>query len=79
MNLNINVLAETHQVYALDMVGFGKTDKPEVAYSFPYLAQFVHDFMEIQGITKAIIVGFSLGGGVTLQFTIIICVHLVYE
>jgi 4,5:9,10-diseco-3-hydroxy-5,9,17-trioxoandrosta-1(10),2-diene-4-oate hydrolase len=68
--LNINTLAEHHRVYAIDLVGFGRSDKPSVPYSFSYLAQFVNDFMEAQNIDQANLMGHSMGGGVTLQFTI---------
>ena len=67
---NINALAEHHRVYALDLVGSGHTDKPSVRYSLPYLAQFVNDFMEAQGIDRANLIGNSLGGFVALQFAI---------
>ncbi len=68
--LNIEALAEHYRVYALDLVGSGQTDKPSVSYSFPYLAQFVNDFLETQNINRACLIGHSLGGGVTLQFAI---------
>jgi pimeloyl-ACP methyl ester carboxylesterase len=67
---NIEALAEHHRVYALDMVGSGHTNKPSVSYSLGYLAQFVNDFMEVQTIDRANLIGHSLGGGVALQFTI---------
>ena len=68
--LNANALARHNRVYALDLVGSGHSDKPSVSYSFSYLAQFVNDFMEAQNIDRASLIGHSLGGGVTLQFTI---------
>lgn len=67
---NIEALAQHHRVYALDMVGSGQTDKPSVAYSFSFLAQFVNDFLETQNINQTTLIGHSLGGGVTLQFAI---------
>jgi pimeloyl-ACP methyl ester carboxylesterase len=68
--LNANALARHNRVYALDLVGSGHSDKPSVSYTFSYLAQFVNDFMEAQNIDRASLIGHSLGGGVTLQFTI---------
>jgi len=67
---NINSLAQNHRVYAIDLVGFGYSDKPSVPTTFSYGAQFVKDFMETQHIGRATLVGNSLGGGVTLQFAI---------
>jgi 4,5:9,10-diseco-3-hydroxy-5,9,17-trioxoandrosta-1(10),2-diene-4-oate hydrolase len=67
---NINALAEKHRVYAIDLVGFGRSDKPSVEYSLPFFAQYVKDFMETQNIDRASLIGWSLGGGVCLQFAI---------
>jgi pimeloyl-ACP methyl ester carboxylesterase len=68
--LNANALARHNRVFALDLVGSGHSDKPSVSYSFSYLAQFVNDFMEAENIDRACLIGHSLGGGVSLQFTI---------
>jgi pimeloyl-ACP methyl ester carboxylesterase len=68
--LNANALARHHRVCAVDLVGSGHSDKPSVSYSSSYLAQFVNDFMEAQNIDRASLIGHSLGGGVSLQFTI---------
>jgi pimeloyl-ACP methyl ester carboxylesterase len=67
---NINVLAEHHRIYALDMVGFGRSDKPLVQPSLPFGAQFVSDFMETQHIERASLVGNSMGGAISLQFAL---------
>ena len=68
--VNINALAEHHRVYAMDLVGSGHSDKPSAPYSFSYLAQFANNFMEAQNIDRASLIGHSMGGGVSLQFTI---------
>ncbi len=67
---NISSLARHHRVYVLDFVGFGHSDKPIAPYSVPYLTQFIREFMAIQGIKQATIVGNSMGGGVALQFAL---------
>ncbi len=67
---NINVLAEHHRVYALDIVGFGHSDKPPIQPSLSFGAQFVSDFMETQHIERASVIGNSMGGGISLQFAI---------
>lgn len=68
--LNANALAKHHRVYAMDLVGSGHTDKPSVPYSISYMAQFVKDFMETENIDRACLIGHSLGGGVSLLFSI---------
>jgi 4,5:9,10-diseco-3-hydroxy-5,9,17-trioxoandrosta-1(10),2-diene-4-oate hydrolase len=67
---NVGPLAEAHRVYALDLVGAGYTDKPEAPYSLSYLAQFVADFMETMDLTRASVVGHSLGGGAALKLAL---------
>jgi 4,5:9,10-diseco-3-hydroxy-5,9,17-trioxoandrosta-1(10),2-diene-4-oate hydrolase len=67
---NIHALAEHHRVYAIDLVGFGHSDKPPVEYTTSYEAQFVKDFMEAQNIDHANLIGHSMGGGIALQFVI---------
>ena len=67
---NINALAERHRVYALDLVGFGRSDKPPIQPSLSFGAQFISDFMETQHIGRASLVGNSMGGAVSLQFAL---------
>ena len=67
---NINNLAKHHRVYAIDLAGFGRSARPPVLFTCSYGAQFVKDFMEVQHIQKASLVGNSAGGGVVLQFAI---------
>jgi len=66
---NMPSLAEAHRVYALDMPGFGLTDKIPMS-SLVQGAQFVNDFMKTQNIDKATLVGHSLGGAYSLHFAI---------
>jgi len=63
---NIASLAREHRVFAVDIVGFGRTDKPEVVYTFQLMADFVLDFMKTMGIDKASLVGNSMGGGISM-------------
>ena len=67
---NIDILSQNHRVYALDLVGFGRSDKPDVPYSFAFLSKFVLNFMETLNIDRASLVGNSMGGGISLQLAI---------
>lgn len=67
---NIVALGQYHQVYAVDMVGCGYSDKPKISYSLDSLAQFIKDFMNVLGIERASLIGCSMGGGVALQFAL---------
>ena len=60
-------LAARHRVYAADMLGCGRTDKPSsVTYSWDTAVRFVSDFMAALGIERASLVGHSAGGGAAL-------------
>jgi len=67
---NIGTLAQYHRVYAFDMVGSGRSDKPSATYSLTYQAQFIKDFMDTLSIECASLVGNSMGGGAALQFAL---------
>jgi pimeloyl-ACP methyl ester carboxylesterase len=47
---NMAALAERHRVFAIDMLGFGRTDKPSgETYTVPRLAQFALRFPQRTG------------------------------
>jgi pimeloyl-ACP methyl ester carboxylesterase len=64
---NIGAFTEEYRIYALDLPGFGRSDKPSIPYSVPYLAEFVPDFLAVHGVERAHIVGHSMGGAIALQ------------
>jgi pimeloyl-ACP methyl ester carboxylesterase len=65
---NIEALAARHRVFALDLLGFGLTDKPgHETYSLRRLSQFVLDFMKAKAIAQAHLAGNSLGGRLALE------------
>ena len=69
---NVNTLAQHHRVCAIDLIGFGRSDKPESSFSpeYPNFARFVNDFMESQHIEQASLIGNSMGGAVSLSFAL---------
>ena len=67
---NIDALAQTHRVWAIDLIGFGFSSRvTEPTYSLKYFARTIREFMDAQGIERASIVGHSLGGAVALELT----------
>jgi non-heme chloroperoxidase len=60
-------LAREARVYALDLRGHGKSDKPSAGYHMRDLAADVVAFMDAKGIARATIVGHSMGGFVAQQ------------
>ncbi|NDJ17814.1 alpha/beta fold hydrolase [Myxacorys almedinensis A] len=68
--LNIEALAQHHRVYALDLVGSGRSDKPLGVYSLVALAEFAHAFADALTLDRFSLIGNSLGGGTALQFAL---------
>ena len=64
---NLEPAAATHRVYAPDLPGYGRTDKPRVRYTIPYFARFVRRYMDFLGIRRAALIGASLGGRIALE------------
>jgi pimeloyl-ACP methyl ester carboxylesterase len=63
-------LSKTHRVLAMDLKGFGWTDRPEGDYSPAAQAKIVLALMKERGIEKAAFVGHSWGSSVTLALTL---------
>lgn len=69
--LNINELAESYQVFAVDLIGHGNTDKHlSVSYHLSDLANFITEFMNAVDIKPAHIIGHSLGGWIALWIAV---------
>jgi 2-hydroxymuconate-semialdehyde hydrolase len=69
--LNIPALAEKLRVLALDMVGFGFTERPMgIQYNMDTWIKHAIDFLDALGIEKTHIVGNSFGGGLALALAI---------
>ena len=59
--------AERHRVYAPDLPGYGRTEKPRARYTIPYFARFVERYIENRGLRSVVLVGASLGGRIALE------------
>src|SRR5260370_5531709 len=59
--------AARHRVFAPDLPGYGRTEKPRARYTIPYFARFVERYIEDRGLRSAVIVGASLGGRIALE------------
>lgn len=60
-----------HRVIALDLRGFGWTDRPPGDYSSEAQARLVLGLMDRLGVERAAVVGHSYGAGVTLRLALI--------
>jgi pimeloyl-ACP methyl ester carboxylesterase len=65
---NIPVLAAAgYQVFALDLLGFGQSDKPALDYTLELWVELIRDFWAEQIQRPAVFVGNSIGGLLTLM------------
>ncbi|MEN9207968.1 MAG: alpha/beta fold hydrolase [Gloeomargarita sp. GMQP_bins_120] len=68
---NLPVLGEQHPTYALDLLGFGGSAKPAVAYTFELWGELVADFIQQVVQRPAAVAGNSIGGIVALQAAVL--------
>lgn len=54
-------LAKWYHVVALDLPGFGRSDKPPRAYTVPFFRDVIWELMDMLGIDRAVLVGHSMG------------------
>lgn len=66
----VGKLAETHTVYALEFQGHGRTEDIDRPVTYPNLADDVAAFMDVVGLQKADVFGYSMGAGAALQLAI---------
>ncbi|MGH7763031.1 MAG: alpha/beta fold hydrolase [Candidatus Dormibacteraceae bacterium] len=67
---NLERAAAHHRVYAPDLPGFGRTEKPRARYGIPYFTRFLERYMEGRGLRSAAVVGASLGGRIALELAL---------
>lgn len=67
---NLEPTAARHRVFAPDLPGYGRTDKPRARYTVPYFARFVQRYMDDRGLRSAAVIGASLGGRVALELAL---------
>lgn len=67
---NLEAAAERHRVYAPDLPGFGRSEKPRARYGVPYFTRFIERYMQARGLRSAAVVGTSLGGRIALELAL---------
>lgn len=63
-------LAQTHRVLALDQLGFGNSDKPQIDFGIQTWVDFLGEFLRQNQVSDFTLVGESLGGWISAQYTI---------
>jgi len=67
---SIDVFAEKFKVFALDLWGFGYSTREPLDYGYPLYTKQLLSFMNALEISKASLVGQSMGAGTIINFTI---------
>lgn len=62
----IEPLADRYRVFAPDLLGYGESDAPDIAYSTKRHVAVIEAFMESVGIDRAHVAGLSVGGSVAI-------------
>jgi len=71
-----------YRVIVPDQIGFGKSSKPNIHYSFHLLAATTKKVLETAGVSRVALVGHSMGGMLATRFALMypeMVTHLVLE
>ena len=66
----IDVLAQHYRCVVFDNRGAGRTDKPDAPYSIKQMGDDTASLMDALGITRAALLGISMGGMIAQEFAI---------
>lgn len=69
-SLSLPLFIESYRCFALDLLGFGSSDKPDIFYSIPFYTDLIKGFMEALHIERGVLIGHSMGGHIALDFTL---------
>lgn len=67
---NIDHLAKSFRIIAVDLPGFGLSDKPKINYTIKFYKGFVVQFLKLLQLDQVSIVGSSLGGHIAAEVAI---------
>jgi pimeloyl-ACP methyl ester carboxylesterase len=71
-----------YRVVIPDQLGFGKSSKPNIHYSFHLLASNIKKLLDVLGVKEVAVVGHSMGGILATRFTLMypeMVSHLILE
>src|SRR6185369_1581798 len=63
-------LSAAHRVIAIDLPGFGRSDKPAIEYRVEGYVEFLDRFLTAIGIDRASLLGHSFGGWIVASFAL---------
>jgi pimeloyl-ACP methyl ester carboxylesterase len=68
--LMTQLAAKGFHVYAPDLLGYGRSPKPDVSYSISLEEATVVSFMQVMHLTRPDVAGWSMGGWVAMKLTL---------
>ena len=68
-NQVIPILSEHYHIIVPDLIGFGQSDKPAADYTIDFFVDFFEKFISALEIKRPIIIGSSLGGQISAEYT----------
>jgi pimeloyl-ACP methyl ester carboxylesterase len=60
--------SKSHQVYAFDFIGYGKSDQPDSPYTLDSQVSQLDAFLQSQRIVRAILIGNCVGASTAIEF-----------
>ena len=66
----LGALSASHRVIALDLLGFGRSDKPVIEYCIAVFVEVLEAFLRKLDIARPTLVGASLGGWIAAAFAL---------
>ncbi|MCQ3978910.1 MAG: hypothetical protein DPW09_36265 [Anaerolineae bacterium] len=66
----MQAISDKYRAYALDLWGFGDTDKSKPRYQVSDYVTLIHNFVNALGIRQSPLVGHALGATVALQYAV---------
>lgn len=67
---NVDALSMVARVYALELLGYGESDKPETSLEIADHVQVLQELLDAEGLERAHFAGLSWGGQVVQEFAI---------
>ncbi|HTU52109.1 MAG TPA: alpha/beta hydrolase [Acidobacteriaceae bacterium] len=58
------------RVYAIDLLGCGRTDRPDIAYTIGEQVELIQGFLSAVRVEKADVIGWSMGGWIATEFAL---------